>query len=67
MEDPDAEETKKFVDAQNEVSKPFIQDCAEREKISESLTKLWNYPKFGVPSKRGDSYYFSKNSGLQNQ
>ena len=39
MEDPDAEETKKFVDDQNEVSNPFIQDCAEREKISESLTK----------------------------
>ena len=67
MEDPDAEETKKFVDEQNEVSKPFIQDCKEREKISEKLTKLWNYPKFGTPYKRGGVYYFSKNSGLQNQ
>ena len=32
------------------------------------LTELWDYPKISVPSKKGDGkYYFSMNSGLQNQ
>ncbi|HRZ58312.1 MAG TPA: prolyl oligopeptidase family serine peptidase, partial [Candidatus Paceibacterota bacterium] len=28
---------------------------------------LWNYEKFSVPYKRGGRYFFSRNSGLQNQ
>jgi prolyl oligopeptidase len=67
MEDPDSAETKSFVEAENAVSKPFIHACAEREAISKELTKLWNYPKYGVPHRQGDKYFFSKNSGLQNQ
>ena len=67
MEDPDAAETKAFVDAQNDISRPFMRGCPEREKISETLTKLWNYPKYGVPSREGSSYFFYKNNGLQNQ
>ena len=67
MEDPDAEETKKFVEAQNAISRPYIFGCTERETINEQLTKLWNYPKYGVPHKQGNRYFFSKNSGLQNQ
>ena len=67
MEDPDSVETKAFVDAENAVTMPFIKECASREAINEQLTKLWNYPKVGVPHKEGDRYFFSKNSGLQNQ
>lgn len=67
MEDPDAEETKKFVEEQNEVSLPYIQSYEHRQTINQRLTDLWNYPKFGVPHKEGSKYFFSKNSGLQNQ
>lgn len=52
MEDPDAEETKQFVEAQNAISQPFINGCPDRETINATLTKLWNYPKYGVPHKR---------------
>jgi prolyl oligopeptidase len=67
MEDPDAEETKLFVDAQNAISEPFVRQCDIRERVAEELTTLWDYPKYGVPSKRGQRYFFYKNSGLQNQ
>lgn len=67
MEDPDSDETKAFVDAQNAVSRPYIRECEEREKISKELTDLWDYPKYGCPHKEGARYFFSKNSGLQNQ
>ena len=67
MEDPDAEETQKFVKAQNEISMPYIHQCGDRSKITEELTKLKNYPKFSVPSRHGDNYFTYLNSGLQNQ
>ena len=67
MEDPDAAETKSFVEAQNNLSRPYVHGCPEREQICKTLTKLWNYPKFGVPQKEGERYFFFKNNGLQNQ
>ena len=67
MEDPDAEETQKFVKAQNDVSLPYIHQCQDRAKISEEMTKLKNYQKFSVPARHGNYYFISLNSGLQNQ
>jgi len=67
LEDPDSEDTKKFVEEQNKISGPYITACSERETIKKELTDLWNYAKYGCPHKEGDKYYFSKNSGLQNQ
>lgn len=31
------------------------------------LKELYEYARYGCPYKRGDNYYMSKNSGLQNQ
>ncbi|KAK6766474.1 hypothetical protein RB195_026028 [Necator americanus] len=67
MEDPDADETRQFVDDLNTISAPFIAGAPSREKIRERLTELWDYEKYSCPSKRGDFYYYSYNSGLQNQ
>ncbi|KAI9101832.1 prolyl oligopeptidase [Phlyctochytrium arcticum] len=67
LEDPDSEETKAFVDAQNQVFNDYIKKSPIREKFKEKLTKLWNYERFGTPFKRGDKYYYFHNSGLQAQ
>ncbi|XP_023302174.2 prolyl endopeptidase [Lucilia cuprina] len=67
LEDPDSEETKKYVDLQNEISQPFLENFEAWKKINEKLSKLWNYEKYGCPTKHGDYYYFYKNTGLQNQ
>ncbi|KAI1302317.1 Prolyl endopeptidase [Halotydeus destructor] len=67
LEDPDAEETKQFVEAQNGITMPYIESCPDRDRINKRLTALWDFPKFDCPRKRGDKYYFKKNSGLQNQ
>lgn len=67
LEDPDSEETQKFVDAQNELSKPYLESCEEWKNINSKLTNLWNYPKYNCPYRKGNNYFFYMNTGLQNQ
>ncbi|MEM7579169.1 MAG: prolyl oligopeptidase family protein [Mastigocoleus sp.] len=67
LEDPDSEETKAWVEAQNKVTFAYLNDIEAKEEIKQRLTKLWDYEKYGVPLKKGDRYFYSKNDGLQNQ
>lgn len=67
LEDPDSEETKKFVEGQNAITNDMLKDCSALEKFKDRLTKLWDYPKYGCPFKRGSRYFYYYNSGLQNQ
>ncbi|MFM7405479.1 MAG: prolyl oligopeptidase family serine peptidase [Cuspidothrix sp.] len=67
LEDPDAEITKAWVEAQNQVTFSYLNEITAREKIKERLTKLWDYEKYGTPFKEGDNYFYFKNDGLQNQ
>ena len=67
LEDDNSEETAKWVKAENEITFDYLSKIPFREKIKERLTEIWNYPKFRVPFKKGDNYFFFKNNGLQNQ
>ncbi len=67
LEDSDAPDTRVWIDAQNALTDGYLAGVPEREKIKTRLTALWNYERYGTPSKHGDWYIFSKNDGLQNQ
>ena len=67
LENPDAEDTKAWVDAQNKVTFEYLNQLPDRESIRKRLTELWNYEKYGMPFKRGERYFYYKNDGLQNQ
>ncbi len=67
LEDDNSAETKEWVVAQNKVTFGFLDTIPERAQIKERLTKLWNYERFGVPFRQGGRYFYSHNSGLQNQ
>jgi len=67
LEDDNSEETKAWVKEQNAVSYPYLASLPGRDIIKEKLTELWNYPRYGNTVKMGDKYFYSYNSGLQNQ
>ena len=67
LEDLDSEETRAWVEAENKLTFSYLNEIPAREKIKQRLTKLWNYERYGVPFKEGNNYFYSRNSGLQNQ
>jgi prolyl oligopeptidase len=67
LENPDSEETKTWVEAQNKVTFNFLEQIPARDDIKKRLTKLWDYEKYGVPFQEGSRYFYFKNDGLQNQ
>ncbi len=67
LEDPNSPETKAWVEAQNAVTFAFLERIPARARIRARLTELWNYERYGVPSREGSRYIFSRNDGLQNQ
>lgn len=67
LEDPKNPEVQAWVDAQNEQTRAYLSDYSDRQKLKDKLTDVWNYPKYSVPRKEGDYYYFTMNDGLQNQ
>ena len=67
LEDTDSPETKQWVAAENALTFDYLGAIPERAAIKEQLTRLWNYPKYAVPLKRGKDYFYPENTGLQNQ
>ena len=67
LEDPDSPETRKWIEAENKLTFGFLDQIPQRKKIRDRLEKLWNYERFGLPTKRGKRYVYSRNDGLQNQ
>ncbi len=67
LEDPDSEETKAWVEAENQVTFDYLNEIPVREQIKHRLTQIWDYEKFGIPFKEGNRYFYFKNDGLQNQ
>ena len=67
LEDPDATDSQKWIEGQVELTNSYIKAVPQRHDIEARITKLWNYEKFGTPFKEGGRYFWSYNSGLQNQ
>jgi prolyl oligopeptidase len=67
LENTDSPETKQWIEAENALTFQYLASIPERASIKDQLTRIWNYPKYNVPVKRGKDYFFTENSGLQNQ
>ncbi len=67
LEDTDSPQTKAWVEAENALTFGYLAGIPERDRIRKRLTEVWNYPKYSAPFKEGKKYFYSENSGLQNQ
>ncbi|TWT82434.1 Prolyl endopeptidase precursor [Planctomycetes bacterium CA13] len=67
LEDTESDETAAWVEAENKVTQGYLQSLPQRTAMRERLEKLWNYERFGLPSAKGDRYFYSHNDGLQDQ
>lgn len=67
LENADAPATKQWIEAENKLTFGYLEAIPERKRINERLTASWNYEKYSVPFREGGNYFFTKNSGLQNQ
>ena len=67
LEDDKSEETKAWVIEQNKISFGLLNKIPYQAKFKAAIEKVFNYPKYSAPFKRGAFYYFYKNDGLQNQ
>jgi prolyl oligopeptidase len=67
LEDDTSADTAAWVEAQNKVTFAYLDKIPYRAELTKRLKSLYDYAKFGSPSRKGDYYFFSKNDGLQNQ
>ncbi len=67
LEDDNAEETKAWVVAQNEVTARYLAGSKARPRIRRRIEQLFNYERTTVPHKEGGRYFYLRNDGLQNQ
>lgn len=68
LENDTAANTLQWVNAENAVTRSYLDAIPFRKDIHARLSKLNNYRKEGLPSKENDGrYYFYLNDGLQNQ
>ncbi|UYY58407.1 prolyl oligopeptidase family serine peptidase [Sphingomonas sp. S2-65] len=56
-----------WVAAQNQVTNAYLATLPGRQLFAQRIKTLFNYERFGVPVKKGGRYFYSHNSGLQNQ
>ncbi len=67
LEDIDSAQTAAWIGAERAFTDQALAAMPEREPIRGRLRALWDYPRFGLPLKRGARVFYTRNDGLQNQ
>ncbi|KAI4339953.1 hypothetical protein MLD38_024835 [Melastoma candidum] len=67
LEDPDSDETKEFVQNQVKLTESVLKECDVRDKLQQTITKLFDHPRYEAPYRRGKKYFYFHNTGLQAQ
>jgi prolyl oligopeptidase len=60
-------EVRAWVEAQNKVTNAFLAKLPGRDALEKRITELYDYERFAAPDKEGGRYFYTHNSGLQNQ
>lgn len=61
------EEVAEWVEQQNAVTESFLGKLDGNQWFKDKIGALLNFERFGTPKKAGERYFYTRNSGLQNQ
>ncbi len=64
LEDPESEETRAWIEAENALTFGFLSEIEARAAIRARLEALWDYEKTGVPDEEGGRLFYTYNPGL---
>lgn len=67
LEDDMSAQTAEWVDAENAITRKYLDNIPVRKNILKRLKETANYEKIGIPFKRQGKWYVYRNNGLQNQ
>ncbi len=67
MEDVDSDEVKAWVEAENRLTQSYLAGVPSRARMHARIMELTNFERYTAPARRGTRYFYSHNSGLQNQ
>jgi prolyl oligopeptidase len=62
-----SDKVRQWVIAQNRVTDAYLETLPTRKLFQERIRALYDYERFGIPEKAGNRYFYTRNSGLQNQ
>ncbi len=67
LEDPDSEETRAWVRAQNIATREYLDTLSSREWFGATMSAIMAMPRAGTPSRVGERYLLSRNDGTLQQ
>ena len=67
MEDVDSPEIAAWIEEENKLTRGILDAVPERAQMHSRLMELINFERYTAPKRRGTRYFYSHNTGLQNQ
>ena len=67
MEDIDSPQTRAWVQAEDKLSRAYLDALPGRDAIARQLKGVWNFERWSAPERHGRYWFYTHNDGLQNQ
>jgi prolyl oligopeptidase len=67
LEQLDSPATRTWVEAQAKLTDGYLAGTRGRARLAKRIAALYAFPKFGIPFRAGDRYFYTTNSGRQEQ
>jgi prolyl oligopeptidase len=67
MEDVDSPEVQEWIEQENRLTRSILDSVPQRQAMHQRLMDLINFERYTAPIRKGTRYFYTHNSGLQNQ
>ncbi|HZO21281.1 MAG TPA: hypothetical protein VFB37_02170, partial [Steroidobacteraceae bacterium] len=67
MENIDSPQTRSWVQAEDRLSRAYLDALPGRDAITQRLKRIWNFERWSAPERHGRYWFYTHNDGLQNQ